>query len=48
MTDETEEIKCVNCINFAEPYELCCYSLGDEDYFCCGRKYKPKDKESNE
>ena len=22
-----DEIKCVNCINFTEPYELCCYSL---------------------
>ena len=43
-----EEIKCVNCIHFAEPYELCCYSMGDEDYDCRGREYKPKKKEIKE
>jgi len=43
-----EEIKCANCVHFTELYELCCYSMGDEDYDCRGREYKSKKKEIKE
>lgn len=39
--EKLREIKsCSNCRHFAKPYELCCYSLGDEDYDCHGRKWE--------
>ena len=36
---------CANCRHFSEPYKLCCYSLGDEDYDCRGRKWQIKENE---
>jgi len=43
---QIEKMKgCHNCRHLAEPYELCCYSLGDEDYDCRGRKWEIKENE---
>lgn len=37
---DEEEQTCSNCKHYAKTYELCCYSLGDEDYDCRGRKWE--------
>ena len=37
VVDELNDMKeqtCSNCKHYAKTYELCCYSLGDEDYDC--------------
>lgn len=51
LTEENEQLKaqiekmkkCTNCKHYAKTYELCCYSLGDEDYDCRLRKWKLKE-----
>ena len=44
LKKEVEKLKgCHNCENYSKEYELCCYSLGDEDYDCRGRNWKMKE-----
>ena len=48
LEEQIEKMKgCHNCRHFAEPYKLCCYSLGDEDYDCRGRKWEIKGNDTN-
>ena len=35
---------CNNCKHYSSQYELCCYSMGDSDYDCRGRKWEIKEK----
>ena len=34
---------CSNCIHYSSTFELCHYSMGDEDYDCRGRKWEIKE-----
>ncbi len=39
----SKEQTCCNCKHYTKVYELCCYSLGDEDYDCHGREWELKE-----
>lgn len=44
LREQIEKMKCcTNCKHYAKTYELCCYSLGDEDYDCRLRKWELKE-----
>ena len=44
LEQQIEKMKCcTNCKHYAKTYELCCYSLGDEDYDCRLRKWELKE-----
>lgn len=38
--DVTYMKNCSTCKHLAKPFNLCCYSLGDEDYDCNGKKWE--------
>jgi hypothetical protein len=47
LETQIEKMKCCsNCKHYAKNYELCCYSLGDEDYDCRGRKWEMKENDN--
>lgn len=35
---------CKNCKHYSVPYELCCYSMGDDEYDCRGRNWELKEE----
>lgn len=39
-TDVVDMKNCSNCKHLAKPFNLCCYSLGDEDYDCHGKQWE--------
>lgn len=46
LKKQIEKVKCCgNCVHYGRTFELCDYSMGDEDYDCRGRKWEIKEND---